>query len=246
MTSSLIPPSTKCVSSGEQLSFSWNMPENLGQNDFISMSAHQHALQWLHAWQEWPESPRLRGGIIVGPAASGKTHLIQIWAEQIQAVQPTDLTQLHAIPENAVVWLDSPLHALQHSSLAQESVFHLCNRLAEGNGRLLLSERSAPARWQDIVADVTSRLSALPVIMIAPPDDALIQNLLIKHFADRQIRVNEDVIHYLTPRIERSYQKILDIVILIDQFALQNQQKITLSLVRKVLTSSLSSSPDSL
>lgn len=212
------------------------MPSNTGQNDFIILPPHQEAIQWLHNWRNWPASPRLHGAVITGPAASGKSHLISLWAQQVQAVQPDNLEKLQNIQAQATVWLDAPLADLQASPIAQEQLFHLCNRLAEEDGRLLISERTPPSRWDNIVADVRSRLSALPVVKILPPDDALVQSLLVKHFSDRQLRVGEDVIRYLTPRIDRQYQAILSIVELIDKAALQQQQAITLPLVRKIMT----------
>ena len=221
--------------SGEQLSFSWTMPKSQGQNDFIALSPHQTVIKWLHNWRDWPASPRLRGVVVVGPEASGKTHLISLWANQIKAYQPNNLENLQNIPPTATVWLDAPFPLLYQSNTAQEHLFHLCNRLAEQDGRLLISDRTPPARWQHIVEDVRSRLSALPVVNILPPNDALAQNLLIKHFSDRQIRVSEDVIHYLIPRINRDYKAILSIVDKIDKYALQYQQTITLPLVRKAI-----------
>ena len=39
--------------------------------------------------------------------------------------------------------------------------------------------------------DLASRLRALPVVTLAPPDDALLRAVMVKLFADRQLDVDE-------------------------------------------------------
>ena len=46
---------------------------------------------------------------------------------------------------------------------------------------------------------------ALPVVVMTPPDDALLRAVLVKLFDDRQLAVDESVLGYLAPRIERSF-----------------------------------------
>ena len=65
--------------------------------------------------------------------------------------------------------------------------------------------RQPPAAREIALADLGSRLRALPVVGIEPPDDILVAALLVKQFADRQIRVAPGVIAYLLPRMERSF-----------------------------------------
>ncbi len=59
----------------------------------------------------------------------------------------------------------------------------------ERGGSLLLTTPAPPAALPIALADLASRLRALPVAGIAPPDDALLAAVLVKHFADRQLRV---------------------------------------------------------
>ena len=55
------------------------------------------------------------------------------------------------------------------------------------------------------MADLASRLRALPVVALTAPDDALLRAVLVKLFADRQLAVDESLVTFLTTRIERSF-----------------------------------------
>ena len=78
-------------------------------------------------------------------------------------------------------------------------------------------------------------MKALQGSGIAPPDDSLLAALLIKQFQDRQLRVGEEVITYLVPRMERSFEAVARIVTAIDTTALARSRPVTVPLVREVL-----------
>jgi chromosomal replication initiation ATPase DnaA len=80
-----------------------------------------------------------------------------------------------------------------------------------------------------------SRLLAVPAVEVKPPDDALLGAVLVKLFADRQLRISEDVIAYLLPRIERSFAAAQEMVAALDQAALADQRAITVRLARDIL-----------
>jgi len=70
---------------------------------------------------------------------------------------------------------------------------------------------------------------------IAPPDDSLLAALLVKQFQDRQLRIGEEVIAYLVPRMERSFEAVSRIVAAIDAMALERLRPVTVPLARDVL-----------
>ena len=47
--------------------------------------------------------------------------------------------------------------------------------------------RTAPATWRTEIADLASRLRALPVVALTAPDDTLFRAVLVKLFSDRQL-----------------------------------------------------------
>lgn len=114
-------------------------------------------------------------------------------------------------------------------------LLHLYNDLAEHGRSLLLTAEEPPARWPICLPDLRSRLSAIPAIGIAPPDDDLMAALLVKLFADRQLKVDDEVVLYLLPRIERSFEAARRLVAEMDAAMLATRRKITLALAREVL-----------
>ncbi|MGY9015668.1 MAG: HdaA/DnaA family protein, partial [Rhodospirillales bacterium] len=79
------------------------------------------------------------------------------------------------------------------------------------------------------------RLNAAATVAIGDPDDTLITALLVKQFADRQLQVDENLISYLVPRMERSFNTVQRVVDAADKAALAGQQKITKPLLGNVL-----------
>jgi chromosomal replication initiation ATPase DnaA len=114
-------------------------------------------------------------------------------------------------------------------------LLHLYNLTLERGGSLLLTMSQPPAALPVGLADLASRLRALPVAGITPLDDALLGALLVKHFADRQLRVAPGVFAYLVPRIERSFAAAAAIAARLDQLALETGRPVTTQLARVVL-----------
>lgn len=202
----------------------------LEREDFWVAPANEAAVVWIDRWPGWP-APALT---LAGPAGSGKTHLSHVFARRSGAVLLAP-EALRRAPPRALVGaaraaiLDDAEHA------AEEPLLHLYNLLAERQGHLLLLARAPPARWGIALADLRSRLLAAPVAELAPPDDALLAALLVKLFADRQVRVSEEVVAWLVPRIERSFAAAQRAIAALDRAALAQNRPITVPLARAVL-----------
>jgi chromosomal replication initiation ATPase DnaA len=83
--------------------------------------------------------------------------------------------------------------------------------------------------------DLASRLKAMPAVALGPPDDALLRALYGKLFAERQVRVADEVIDWLTARLERSGTAAARAVAALDQGALERRRPVTIALAREVL-----------
>ncbi len=202
----------------------------LGREDFLVAPANAAAVAWLDRWPDWP-APALT---LAGPPGSGKTHLGQVFQRLFGAVPLAPEALARGSPRDLAgaaraILLDEAERA------AEEPLLHLYNLMAERGGHLLLLARAAPARWGIALPDLRSRLLAAPVAALAPPDDALLAALLIKLFADRQLRVGEEVVAWLVPRLERSFAAAQHAVAALDQAALAQRRPITVPLARGVL-----------
>ena len=82
--------------------------------------------------------------------------------------------------------------------------------------------------------DLTSRLMALPSAHIDQPDDEVLSAALRKQFTDRQMKVDDEVIAYMVPRVERSFVAIQTLVERLDNLTLQEKRKLTIPLVKQL------------
>jgi len=198
-----------------------------GPGDFLVSDSNRAAFDLIERWPDWPA----RAVVIEGPAGSGKTHLVHLWCRRSGGVIIPGDAQALAAPAAlpAIVAVDDGERA------DERALLHLYNLTLERGGNLLLTLPAPPAALAIGLADLASRLRSLPVASIASPDDRLLASLLVKHFADRQLRVAPEVFAYLTPRIERSFAAVAALAARLDQLALERRQKITVKLAREAL-----------
>jgi len=217
-----------------QLAFTLGHAESFAREDFLSGPSNEAALALIESWPEWPAS----AVVLVGPEGSGKSHLAAIWAGEAggrflsaRALADADLPA--SLATGTLVVEDLAAEAFDERAL-----FHLINLAREEGAYLLLTARTAPAGWPVAVPDLGSRLKALPVIALSPPDDMLLRAVLLKLFADRQVQVDEQLLDYVATRIERSFAAARALVARLDQEAMQRQRPLTRSLAADVLRES--------
>jgi len=206
----------------------------LGGADFHVAASNREAVAWLDRWPDWPA-----GGLAVhGPPGSGKTHLAHVWIDRAGAclIGPAELAGLdpHRVAAVGPVAIDSLGEAALDAE-AERQLLHLYNALVASGRTLLLLGRRPPARWPLSLADLRSRLVALPAVAMAMPDDELFAAVLGKLFADRQLTVGAEVLRYLGARIERSFESARDIVDRLDRAALAARRPVGLPLARELL-----------
>ncbi len=202
-----------------------------GREDFLVAPSNAEAVLWLDRWPDWP-APALT---VHGPAGCGKSHLAQVWRRHADALElPPQGLAVAALGER----LGAARAAIVEDAdrgVEEEALLHLYNMLAERRGHLLLTAREPPARWHLRLADLASRLLAAPAVAVAPPDDALLSAVLVKLFADRQLRVGAELIAYLVSRMERSFAAAARLVAALDGAALAAGRPVTVPLARAVL-----------
>jgi len=191
------------------------------------------AISWIDQWPKWP-GPVL---VVSGPQKCGKTHLGSVFCSkshsQILTVESIKKAAFDAIEGRTSFVLDDAENIL--GSHGEEDLFHLINVLTESRGHLLIISERPPGYWDFNLPDLRSRLRSAQVVKIGLPDDNLVAALLFKLFADRQVRIEADVIDYMLPRIERSFESVQRQVDLLDSYSLAKKRKITIPLVREAL-----------
>jgi chromosomal replication initiation ATPase DnaA len=207
----------------------------LGRTDYLVSQCNADAVAWVDRWPDWPAP----GLVIWGPAASGKSHLGQVWRARAGAPMiTTDDLDNREPPDLAggpgVVYVDGADN-IAGDAKRERVALHVYNLIAEQGGHILFSARTPPGRWRIALADLRSRLNALPAVTIAPPDDAVLGAVLLKLFTDRQINVGVDVIQFAVTRMERSFEAAERLVTALDAAALASQRRVTIPLLREVL-----------
>lgn len=215
----------------------------LGRADFLVSDSNAAAVRHLAGWRDWPR----RHLALTGPARAGKTHLAHVWmhecgAELLPAARLDDAAAARLARHGKVVIEDvDALATLEPARrlAAEKALFHLYNLAAAEGGWLLLTGRAAPGRWPVETPDLASRLAALPVARVDPPDDALLSSLMVKLFADRQLQVAPEVIRYLALRIERSCAAAEATVKALDRLSLERQKPVTRGMAAQLLDADL-------
>lgn len=203
----------------------------LGAEDFLVSDCNLAAVRMIDSWPGWHGNVQL----LIGPAASGKTHLARVFQalSGARALEPASL-DIHAIDTmgegTALVVEDA-----DRTVYDEKALFHLLNLAREKGLYVLITGRSAPSRWAYTLPDLVSRLKALPAVEIGTPDEALLKTVLLKQFADRQLIVDPKVIDVLALNIERSLAAASAAVAAVDRAALATGRKITRQLVLEVL-----------
>lgn len=221
------------ATSRQQLTFNLAARTALGIGDFFVSPSNEMAVGWIDRWPEWPSHAL----VLSGPPASGKTHLAHVWQAKSGAPRLlyADIAAaegvLSAHPNLVVEDVDTETPDLA----CEEALLHAFNWTRERGGYLLMTARSAPARWTLTLPDLASRLKSIHVTEISPPDDSLLAALMLKLFDDRQLKVGSDVILFLLGRTDRSFAAVANLVHALDRASLESRRNITVPLAREVL-----------
>jgi chromosomal replication initiation ATPase DnaA len=163
--------------------------------------------------------------VLVGPPASGKSHLASVWATKAGApvIEAADLEA--GVPDGAL--------AVENVNAATPQA--LLFALLERGAPLLLTSQTLPSQWPFTLPDLKSRANALLAFELWAPDDALLMTLAVKLFADRQLCVPESVISHMLASLERSPGAVREFVARADAAALAEKREINTSLIKDLL-----------
>ncbi len=205
--------------------------------DFLVAEPNAAAVAMIDRWPHWPSHALA----LAGPAGAGKSHLAAVWqtracARRLVPEAVAEALRRASFEEAPAIILEDAPVALEAGRLAEADLLHLYNWVGERGGWLLLTARRSPARWPVTLADLRSRLAAMPVAGIEGPDDDLLAAVLVKQLADRQLIVAPNVVAFLLPRIERSFAAVREAVAALDRESLRRGRAITVALAREVLT----------
>lgn len=211
------------VRAPDQLGLTFDHAARVSREDFIEGPSNVQALRLVERWPDWPG----RAVALVGPEGAGKSHLGSIWAAASRArivagASLADCDLPGHLASGALVVED-----LAFGNFDERALFHLLNLARQEQAFVLLAARTAPAGWPVTIKDLASRLRAVPVVTLAPPDDALLRAVIVKLCDDRQLAADESLVSFLVARIERSFAAAAAAVAALDREALRQQRRVT-------------------
>lgn len=168
--------------------------------------------------------------LLIGPEASGKTHLANIWHQVFGSVVIKSFDEIYSLESDGYIIDDI-------SDIAEDELLHIINYLHEEKKYLLMTSRDIPIIK---LQDLASRLKAILTKHIGSIDEHMMQILLTKHFAQCSLNVSAEVIDFLAMRLTRNFADIKNFIVKLDDFALEAKRKITIPLVKTLLDRELS------
>ena len=208
----------------------FELEQNFAYDDFFVSKCNYFAFSFIESWPKW-EKNILN---ICGEKFSGKSHLSEIFKKKNKAI----IIKTEEINENFFNKIrfhqNIILDNLEYVS--NEKILYSIFNFSEQFNKYLIINSVKPINLINFsLPDLKSRLKNCIFAKIDKPDDDMIFALVLKHFSDRQIKIEKKIIEYITKRIERSYGKILDFIYKVDQFSLVNKKPIDYKSIKNIL-----------
>lgn len=219
----------------QQLTFDLQTRPLFGREDFFIASCNREAVKLAETFPY-----RFAGGLIYGEKGCGKTHLGHLFATTVLKQTGETTVFIDAADLSGQIIQDiaekSRWIVLENvgKGIDEEAFFHLLNICKNTGGFLLITSLTPYRTWELKLPDLISRLSALPSVGVGFPDDEVLRFVLVKLFADRQVRVSAEVIEYLLKRLERSFHAAQKAVAEADALSLREKKEITVPLLGKL------------
>ncbi len=208
----------------------FELDQNFNYNDYFVSKCNYFAFSLIESWPNW-EKNILN---IYGEKFSGKSHLSEIFKKKNKAViiKTDEINDefFSKIRFHENIILDN----LEY--ISNEKILYSIFNFTEQFNKYLIINSIKPINLINFtLPDLKSRLKNCIFAKIDKPDDDMIFALVLKHFSDRQIKIEKKMIDYITKRIERSYGKILDFIYKVDQYSLINKKPIDYKSIKKIL-----------
>jgi len=194
----------------------------LRREDFIVGDANREAVAFIDSYPDWPAP----AAALHGPPQSGKTHLASAWAARAGG-HVVSAAALDDAPARGPLAIEDFGRSLPN----EPAIF----AALESGRPVLFTAEHPPSEWQAGLPDLRSRYRALLSFRLYAPDEALLEGLAKKLFADRQLAVPDSVVAHMIKSLERSPAAIRDFVARADDRALSEGRAVSLSLVRDML-----------
>ncbi len=192
----------KCSNNLSQLSLLFqDEKDSYREEDFLALAENLVARNFLQKFFAQKDSSldHLQSLILKGEEASGKTHLLHIFAKKFAA------EFLSKEKNHADFFQVNHFYILEDfDQIAdEETLLHLFNSVREAGAFLLLSARNSDKKFK--LKDLSSRLKNIPTVAIENPSKEALEALLMNRLARRQIRPSKSLTKSILSEVRGSY-----------------------------------------
>ena len=200
------------------------------KEDFYVSPSNQQAYDFINSWPRWIK----RTVNIFGPSGSGKSHLASILKNKTSCLQVNS----NELNENIFIKYKTKEALIIENldeKISENLLFALWNIALQDNKYLMITSKKSIVSYKFKLKDLTSRITSSLIIGIKLPSDDLISVILAKNFSDKQIKAEKKHIEYIIKRIDRSYEKISQFILILDKYSLKKGSPFSLKLIKEVL-----------
>lgn len=191
---------------------------------------------------EDPDGAR-HGCWLWGGESTGKTHLLQAICDRagdrsvyvpLSELASAGPAILDGLASRALVCIDD-IDTIAGNSEWETALFALCNEILDAGGQLIVAATTAPRECPIDLADLSSRLSRLPVFQVRSLGDQQRIAALQLRARHRGLELPGDTARYLLKRSRRDMASLYRLLDKLDIEALRAQRRLTIPFVRDVL-----------
>jgi chromosomal replication initiation ATPase DnaA len=218
-----------------QLSFPFqtSSQENLfKEEDFLPLSENSAAVDFCKKFfsQKNFSSSGFQSFVLKGEEASGKSHLLHIFAKKSRA----EFIKKEAIEglNLAELFLQNQFYILENiDEIANEELLlHVINSASEAGAFLALSLKATP---QFKLKDLASRFKNIFTVSIKNIGEESSKLLLSSQLSRRQINVSRQIIDHVVRDFDRSYKSVLSAAKYLEFLTSEKGSALKLSDIRK-------------
>ena len=202
---------------------------SFGRHDFIVGESNLEAVKWVDNFSK----SKVNGLIIIGPSASGKSHLISTLKNKYKILEAEEINKEKI---NILALEDLIIENIE--KIENHYFFlHVINIVKEKNFKVLLTSRLSIKELNIKLEDLKSRLLAYSHSNILLPTDDVLRGIIAKISKDKGLLLSDIVINYILNHVERSYSIINSFINELDQSSLIRKKKITIPFIKKLIES---------
>ena len=213
------------------LPLSWSFSKDV--KDFVVSDCNRYAFEWL---EKWPLKIHSQVVCLVGKTGAGKTHLAHIWADKMGAKWFRNIDICYETISNEFERVSNEFFVLDDADEVKDEflLFYLFNVIKSSGAYLLMTAKDYPNAWKLGLEDIRSRLSTVDVVQIHKPNDTAISSIISKMLNQRGLIAPDDVITFISNRIERTYSSISYWVNRIDTSLIDRNHKLSIHSIKSL------------